>query len=59
MQARLAGTGELAEAPAVMDVLRERLPELKRLVEQTVALLPPSEERPEFIRDALKHSRWL
>jgi 5'-methylthioadenosine phosphorylase len=55
----LENGGEVAEAPAVIDVLRDRLPDLKRLVETVVELLPPGEERPQFIREALKLGRWV
>jgi 5'-methylthioadenosine phosphorylase len=57
--AALENSTELAEAPAVIDVLRERLPELRRLTETIVELLPSGEERPQFIRDALKLGRWI
>ncbi len=55
----LESSAELAEAPAVIDVLREHLPALQRLVETIAELLPPGEERPQFIRDALKQGRWV
>jgi 5'-methylthioadenosine phosphorylase len=57
--AALENHSELAEAPAVIDVLRERLPDLRRLVETIAELLPPGEERPQFIREALKQGRWV
>jgi 5'-methylthioadenosine phosphorylase len=48
-----------AEAHGVLKVIRERLDDLKRLVSATVERLPAGEQRPAFIREALKRGRWI
>ena len=50
---------ELAEVPAALEVMGDHLPAQKRWVELMVELLPSGEERPQFIRDALKDGRWV
>jgi len=57
--ARDQQAGEMASAPDVITVLRDRLEDLLRLLAATVAALPPGEERPRFIREALKNARWI
>jgi len=59
VEAENAHETELVEAPSVMQVLRDKLDDLKRLVAGVIELLPPGEQRPQFIRDALKNGRWV
>jgi 5'-methylthioadenosine phosphorylase len=46
-------------AGGVMQVLHDKLPQLKQLIDETIAFLPPGSERPEFIREALQRGRWI
>lgn len=50
---------ELTEAPQVIEVLKQHLGDLKLLISKIVELLPPGEQRPAFIREALKRARWV
>lgn len=59
VKAREQGAGEMASAMEVISVLRDRLEDLFSLLAATVAGLPPGEERPLFIREALKNARWI
>lgn len=59
VRGRESGEGELASAEDVIAVLRRRRDELLNLLERIVAALPPGDERPPFIRDALKNARWV
>lgn len=59
VRARERGSGEMAAASDVIAVLRDRLEDLLRLLAATVAALPPGDERPGFIRNALQNARWI
>jgi 5'-methylthioadenosine phosphorylase len=59
VHARESREGEMATAPDVIEVLSEHLDDLRTLVAAVVESLPPGDERPAFIRDALKSARWI
>jgi len=59
VQARESREGEMATAPDVIEALGEHIEDLRRLVAAIVEMLPPGDERPAFIRDALRSARWI
>lgn len=59
VRARDSGEGELASPENVVEVLHQRHEDLLGLLERIAGMLPPGQERPRFIRDALKNARWI
>jgi len=54
-----SGQGEAVDAPTVIRALGEHVDDLRRLITAIVEELPPGNERPAEIRDALKNARWV
>jgi 5'-methylthioadenosine phosphorylase len=57
--ARESHEGEMASAPDVIEVLGQHVDKLRQLVTQIAGSLPPADQRPDFIRNALRTARWV